>query len=472
MKEYNKVTSKIVEKIKKILKNENLLIYQDEENLKSYSNDESGGEYYAHMPELVIKPETKEQISEIVKLCNEEHIPITPRGAGSGLAGANIPIYGGIVISLERLNKIIEIDTKNLVAVVEPGVVTNDLCRIVSEKGLYYAGYPMSVETSFIGGNVATNAGGSKVIKYGNTGHHILGLEVVMPDGEIIEYGGKRRKDSSGYNLLHLFIGSEGTLGIFTKIYVNLIPQPGKVVDLLVPFESIEKAIENVAPLMTETKVLPSAIEFIDKESIRYASKYTGMKLPYQDEVESYLIIQYEGNNLRELEDIYEKSGLTLQKNGAKDVFIADNRTNSEKIWRMRRNWLESLKAVDTYVPTGDVVVPTSKIPEIMGYINEVSKEYKVDIPVAGHAGDGNLHPAPLKPSKVSPEEWKELSEEILGKIAIKAAKMGGAISGEHGIGFIKKELLKQTKEKEYTRMKEIKKILDPNNIMNPGKLF
>ncbi|HOK15537.1 MAG TPA: FAD-binding oxidoreductase [Defluviitoga tunisiensis] len=472
MKEYNKVTSKIVEKIKKILKNENLLIYQDEENLKSYSNDESGGEYYAHMPELVIKPETKEQISEIVKLCNEENIPITPRGAGSGLAGANIPIYGGIVISLERLNNIIEIDTKNLVAVVEPGVVTNDLCRIVSEKGLYYAGYPMSVETSFIGGNVATNAGGSKVIKYGNTGHHILGLEVVMPDGEIIEYGGKRRKDSSGYNLLHLFIGSEGTLGIFTKIYVNLIPQPGKVVDLLVPFESIEKAIENVAPLMTETKVLPSAIEFIDKKSIDYTSKYTGMKLPYQDEVESYLIIQYEGNNLREIEDIYEKSGLTLQKNGAKDVFIADNRTNSEKIWRMRRNWLESLKAIDPYVPTGDVVVPTSKIPEIMSYINEVSKEYKVDIPVAGHAGDGNLHPAPLKPSKVSPEEWKELSEEILGKIAIKAAKMGGAISGEHGIGFIKKELLKQTKEKEYTRMKEIKKILDPNNIMNPGKLF
>jgi len=472
MNEYNKVTPKIVEEIKKIVKNENLIIYQDEENLKSYSNDESGGEYYAHMPDLVVKPETKEQISEIVKLCNEEHIPITPRGAGSGLAGANIPIYGGIVISLERMNNIIEIDTKHLVAVVEPGVVTNDLCRIVSEKGLYYAGYPMSVETSFIGGNVATNAGGSKVIKYGNTGHHILGLEVVMPDGEIIECGGKRRKDSSGYNLLHLFIGSEGTLGIFTKIYVNLIPQPGKVVDLLVPFKNIEKAIENVAPLMTETKVLPSAIEFIDKESIEYTSKYTGMKLPYQDEVESYLIIQYEGNNIREIEDIYEKSGVTLQKNGAKDVFIADNRTNSEKIWRMRRNWLESLKTIDPYVPTGDVVVPTSKIPEIMAYINEVSKEYKVDIPVAGHAGDGNLHPAPLKPSKVSPEEWKELSEEILGKIAIKAAEMGGAISGEHGIGFIKKELLKQTKEKEYARMKEIKKILDPNNIMNPGKLF
>lgn len=472
MSEYRKVTTSIFEKIKRIMKNEYLIIYNDEENLKSYSNDESGGEYYAHMPDIVIKPENKEQISDIVKLANDENIPITPRGAGSGLAGANIPIYGGIVLSLERMNRIIEIDTENLVAVVEPGVVTNDLCRIVSEKGLYYAGYPMSVETSFIGGNVATNAGGSKVIKYGNTGHHILGLEVVMPNGDIVEYGGKRRKDSSGYNLLQLFIGSEGTLGIFTKIYVNLIPQPGKVVDLLVPFDNIEKAISNVGTLITESKTLPSGIEFIDKKSIEYASKYTGMKLPYQDEIESYLIIQYEALSLEEIEGLYEKSGKTLQKNGAKDVFIADNRTNSEKIWRMRRNWLESLKSIDPYVPTGDVVVPTSKIPEIMQYITEISQEYKIDIPVAGHAADGNLHPAPLKPKNIPIEEWKEVSEEILGKIAIKAANMGGAVSGEHGIGFIKKELLKKTKPKQYEEMKKIKDILDPNCIMNPGKLF
>ncbi|EYR79576.1 FAD/FMN-containing dehydrogenase [Shinella sp. DD12] len=330
----------------------------------------------------------------------------------------------------------------------------------------------MSVETSFIGGNVATNAGGSKVIKYGNTAHHILGLEMVMPDGEIVEYGGKRRKDSSGYNLLQLFIGSEGTLGIFTKIYVNLIPQPGKVVDLLVPFESVEKAISNVAPLMVETKSLPSGIEFIDKKSIYYASKYTGMKLPYQDEVESYLIVQYEATSLQEIEELYEKGGKALQKNGAKDVFIADNRSNSEKIWRMRRNWLESLKAVDPYVPTGDVVVPTSKIPEMMKYINEVSNEFKIDIPVAGHAADGNLHPAPLKPKNLPPNEWKTLSEEILGKIAMKAAQMGGAISGEHGVGFIKKELLKKTKPKQYKWMQEVKEAFDPNNIMNPGKLF
>ncbi|RLL83319.1 FAD-binding protein [Petrotoga sp. HKA.pet.4.5] len=472
MIEYRKVTTNTVEKLRKILKNDALLIYDDIESLKSYSNDESGGEYYAHMPEVVVKPETKEQISQIIKLASDEMIPITPRGAGSGLAGADIPIFGGIVISLERMNRIIEIDSENLVAVVEPGVVTNDLCRIVSEKGLYYAGYPMSVETSFIGGNVATNAGGSKVIKYGNTAHHILGLEVVMPDGEIVEYGGKRRKDSSGYNLLQLFIGSEGTLGIFTKIYVNLIPQPGKVVDLLVPFESVEKAISNVAPLMVETKSLPSGIEFIDKKSIYYSSKYTGMKLPYQDEVESYLIVQYEATSLQEIEELYEKSGKALQKNGAKDVFIADNRSNSEKIWRMRRNWLESLKAVDPYVPTGDVVVPTSKIPEMMTYINEVANEFKIDIPVAGHAADGNLHPAPLKPKNLPPNEWKTLSEEILGKIAMKAAQMGGAISGEHGVGFIKKELLKKTKPKQYKWMQMIKETLDPNNIMNPGKLF
>lgn len=472
MNEYRKITTKIVESIVKILGNESLVIYKDKENLNSYSNDESGGDYYAHLPDIVVKPETEEQISSIVKLANDENIPITPRGAGSGLAGGAIPVFGGIVISLERMNRVIEIDTENLVAVVEPGVVTNDLCRLVSEKGLYYAGYPMSVETSFIGGNVATNAGGSKVIKYGNTGHHILGLEVVMPDGEIVEYGGKRRKDSSGYNMLQLFIGSEGTLGIFTKIYVNLIPQPGKVVDLLVPFESIEKAIRSVGLLITESKTLPSGIEFIDKRSIYYASKYTGMKLPHQDEVDSYLIVQYEAMSLEEVERLYEKGGKALQKNGAKDVFIADNRTNSEKIWRMRRNWLESLKAVDPYVLTGDVVVPTSKIPEMMEYIEEMSREYEVDIPVAGHAADGNLHPAPLKPKNVLPREWKDMSEKILDKIAIKASNIEGAVSGEHGIGFIKKELLKKTKPKQYKRMKDIKDILDPNNIMNPGKLF
>jgi glycolate oxidase len=471
MADFGKVTPRIVAEFEKIL-GSNAVIYQDEEALENYSRDETGGEYYAHMPDVVLKPENAEQISKILKIANSEHLPVTPRGAGSGLAGASVPIYGGAVLSFEKMNKIIEIDKSNLVAVVEPGVVTNDLCRKVSEGGLYYAGYPMSVETSFIGGNVATNAGGSKVIKYGNTAHHVLGLEVILPDGETMQFGGKRRKDSSGYDLTRLMVGSEGTLAVFTKIFLNLIPLPGKTVDLLVPFADIATAIKNVGPLIAESKTLPSALEFIDDRSVKLGSKYNNIVLPFQEKAGAYLIVQYEGRNVEELENIYEKAGKALLNGGALDVFVADNRTNSEKIWRIRRNWLEGIKAFEPHTPTGDVVVPTSEIPTIMEYIDEVSKEYKIEIPVAGHAADGNLHPAPMKPKEVPVQEWKDLSEEILAKIALQAAKMGGAVSGEHGIGFVKKHLLKETKSKQFKIMKKLKGSFDPNGIMNPGKLF
>jgi len=395
--DFGKITSGIIEEFKRLLGN-SAVIYEDKQALENYSSDEAGGKYYSHMPDLVLKPNNSKQISEIVKIANKERIPITPRGAGSGLAGGSVPLYGGIVICLERMNRILEIDKTDLVAVVEPGVVTNDLCRKVADTGLYYAGYPMSVETSFVGGNVATNAGGSKVIKYGNTGHHVLGIEAVLPNGEIIQFGGKRRKDSSGYDIKHLLVGSEGTLGIFTKIFLNLIPRPGKNVDLLVPFRSVDEAISNVSTLIIESKVLPTAIEYIDHLSIILGSKYNNIELPFQEEAGAYLIIQYEGQDKKELESIYERVGDALLNSGALDVFVADNRTNSEKIWRVRRNWLEALKFFDPYVPTGDVVIPTSKIPQIVRFVKEISKEYNVDIPIAGHAADGNLHPAPMKP--------------------------------------------------------------------------
>ncbi len=469
--EFGKVTPSFVKELRRIV-GEKAVIYEDKEALESYSADEAGGEYYAHMPDVVVKPENAEQISKIVKLANEERIPITPRGAGSGLAGGCVPIYGGIVISLERMNSLIEIDKRNLVAVAEPGVVTNDLCKRVAEEGLYYAGYPMSVETSFIGGNVATNAGGSKVIKYGNTGHHVLGIEAVLPNGEIVQFGGKRRKDSSGYNFVKLLVGSEGTLAIFTKIFVNLIPLPGKTVDMLMPFRTVEDAIRNVPIVITESKELPTAVEFIDKVSVQLGVKYNNTTLPFQDEAEAYLIVQFEGRTKSQLEEIYEKVGKAALANGALDVFIADNRSTSEIIWKVRRNWLEGIKAVDPYVPTGDVVVPTSEIPEMMAFIEKISKDYGVKIPVAAHAADGNLHPAPMKPSDVKPEDWRYMSEEILDRIALKAAELGGAASGEHGIGFVKKHVLSETKKKEVELMKQLKKLWDPNNIMNPGKLF
>ena len=469
--EYGKVNDAFVKDLRRIV-GERAVIYEDREALESYSRDESGEEYYFHMPDVVVKPEKAEEISKIVKLCDKNCIPVTPRGAGSGLAGGAIPIFGGVVISLERMNRMLEIDRENMVAVVEPGVVTNELCRKVAEEGLYYAGYPMSVETSFIGGNVATNAGGSKVIKYGNTGHHVLGLEVVLPNGDVIEFGGKRRKDSSGYGMTRLFVGSEGTLGIFTKIYLNLIPLPGRTVDLLVPFKSIDKAIENVPMVMSKSRVIPTAVELVDDISVDFGSKYVKTRLPFQDEAKAYLIIQFEGRSLEELEDIYEQGGKLLIENGAIDVFIADNRSNSEKIWRLRRNWLEALKYFDPFVLTGDVVVPTSKIPEMMEEIRKISKEYHVSIPIAGHVADGNLHPAVMKPDGVGKNEWRELSEKVLDEIALKAGRLGGAVSGEHGIGFLKKKVLSETKKKQIEVMRKIKKVLDPNWIMNPGKVF
>ena len=470
MSKYGKVTPEVVTRLKQIVGDRNV-IWENADQLEPYAHDETGSLYSA-MPDVVVKPTSTEQVSEIMKLANREMIPVTPRGAGSGLAGGAIPLYGGIVLSCEKMDRILEIDEVNLVAVVEPGVITNDLCRRAAEEGLFYAGYPMSVESSFVGGNVACNAGGAKVVKYGPTAAHVLGLEVVLPTGEVIEVGGKRRKDSSGYSLLRFFVGSEGTLGIFTKIYLNLIPEPGKVADLLVPFGSVKEAIYTVPKIMKESRVLPVAVEFIDRLSVRYCSEYTNSVLPYQDDADAYLIIQLDGKTKEDLQDTYEKAGNTCLENGALEVFVADNKFASEKIWNMRRNWLEGLKAADPYVSTGDVVVPLSEIPQIMETIDKIAKSYDVQIPCAGHAADGNIHPAPMKPTDTHPSEWKGLMEEILDKIAVAAGELGGAVSGEHGIGFVKKELLSKTKGQEVKVMHSIKAAFDPNDILNPGKLF
>lgn len=466
---FKKVTREIIDKLVDICGEND--VSTEEEDLERYSQDESG-RFYAHPPEVVVKVESTEEISKVLKLANEHLIPVTPRGAGSGVVGGAVPIYGGILLSLEKMNQILEIDRVNLVAVAEPGVVTNDLCKKVAEEGLFYPGYPMSVETSFLGGNVATNAGGSKVIKYGNTGHHILGLEVVLPSGETLFLGGKRRKDSSGYNLLNLMIGSEGTLGVFGKVIVNLIPLPQYVVDLLVPFPTVESAIKTVPEVITESKVLPCAVEFLDRPSVEVASLYTKSRWEYQDRAESYLLIQFDGNNKSQLEEAYIKAGEACLKSGALEVFVAENPFASERLWRLRRNYLEAIKAIDPYVVTGDAVVPTSLIPEMLIRIKEIAKEYKTEILCVAHAGDGNIHSAPLKPEDIGPEDWQKIQEEILDKIAIEASLLGGAPSGEHGIGYVKKKALYLSKKKEIPFMREIKKVLDPNGIMNPGKVF
>lgn len=463
------MTESLIKEFERIV-GEKGLIYGDREALENYSRDESG-KFYSSLPDVVIKPSSSEQISRILKIANKERIPVTPRGAGSGLSGGCIPIYGGIVLSLERMNRLIEIDKTNMVAVVEPGMITNELCKIVEREGLYYAGYPMSVEISFIGGNVATNAGGGKVIKYGNTGKHVLGIEAVLPNGEIVQFGGKRRKDSSGYNFVGFLVGSEGTLAVFTKIFLNLVPLPGKTIDFFISFESPELAIESIGKIISEAGSVPSAMEFIDRISVEIGREFNKVSLPIEKNAKAFLIVQFEEKDEDQLVAIGERMEEALRE-VALDVIVCTEKSSSERIWKIRRNWIEALKSVDPYVLSGDVVVPSSEIPRLMNFIKEISKEFNLKIPVAGHAGDGNLHPAPMKPENLPPEEWKNIAEEILKRIALKASELGGAVSGEHGIGFLKKELLKITKRKDWELMKKIKEEFDPNYILNPGKLF
>jgi len=470
MMEYMRLDDATIKELKTIV-GEGRVLHGDDDRLEAYSHDEAGSLYGAP-PEAVVKPGTAEEVSRILSLAFDRRIPVTPRGAGSGLAGGAVPLFGGIVLSCERLNRILEIDTENMVAVAEAGVITNELCRAVDEVGLFYAGFPMSVESSYIGGNVACNAGGARVVKYGPTGAHVLGLELVLPSGELVVTGGKRRKDSSGYPLRSFFIGSEGTLAVFTKVILNLLPKPGAVADVLVPFRSIEKAIAAIPKAIHAARVLPAAVEFMDQPSVSYCSAYTNMTLPYQDRAGAYLILQFEGRTRDELQDTYEIAGDVCLGCGALEVYVADNRLVSDKIWTMRRNWLEALRAIDPLVGTGDFVVPSATVPAMMRKLEEIAAHYDTEIACVGHAADGNLHPAVLRRDDTPTAEWKLRMEEIVNRIAVEAADLGGAVSGEHGVGFLKKGILGETKTKEIAVMRQVKNALDPRAILNPGKLF
>ncbi len=468
---YNKVSLNIVNEIREIAGYNNV-IFEDKEKLENYACDESG-EFYFHMPEVVVKVKSAQEISKIMQLANRENIPITPRGAGSGIAGSAVPLYGGIVISLENMNKIIEIDNINMLVVSESGVITNDICKAVADKGLFYAGYPMSVESSFIGGNVATNAGGGTVIKYGNTGHHVLGLEVVLPTGEILELGGKRRKDTNGYNLVQFIVQSEGTLGIITKVILNLLPLPGKRVNLLVAFPKIETAVIAVPNIITKAKTLPVSVELMDKLTVEITSKYLNTKLPAQDTAGSYLLLQMEALTEEDVEMLYETVGEICLDGGAIEVFVLDTPSKSENIWKFRMNVLEAFKSVNPYVAGEEVVVPISKISQMCNKISEIAKKYKITCPICGHVGDGNLHMGVMKPSNVDPKEWPKIIDKIMVDVYIEAKKMGGSVSGEHAIGISKKKFLALVKNKEeLDLMRRIKEAFDPKFILNPGKIF
>ena len=468
---YKAVTAAIAAELAAIV-GDKYVIFNDPDQLEAYSHDEIPGTHYRHMPEAVVRPESTAQIVEIVKLANRELIPLTPRGAGSGLSGGAVPEFGGIVVSCDRMNRVLEIDLANMMVVVEPGVVANEINEQLKGTGLFYAGYPMSMETCYIGGNVAENAGGGKAVKYGVTSRYVLGLEVVTPTGQVVELGGKLLKDVTGYNMIPLLIGSEGTLGFFTKIILRLIPEPKYQVDLLCLFPTGESAIDAVPKIFSGAGVTPTSIEYMDKMSVRETCLYLNESLPYED-CGAMLLVSVDGSEWEQLEREYEQIGRFIQQAGATEVFVADNRSTSERIWRIRRNIAEAFSLANKLQSGEDVVVPPASIPVVVKEFERIAAKYGVMIPNYGHAGDGNLHSRISPPADWTEERWYATLPSILEEAYAAVAAVGGRISGEHGIGNKRRDYMDRTLSAEaLDMMRLIKKSFDPNNIMNPGKVF
>jgi glycolate oxidase len=466
---YNPVTPEIVNALRAIAGKGN--VFTEEEKTEAYSHDETDAAEYGHFPEVVVMASNTEQVAQIVKLANKERIPITPRGAGSGLSGGAIPEHGGIVISLEKMNKLLELDKANMVAVAETGIVTNDLATTVQAEGLFFAGYPMSLQTCVLGGNIAENAGGGKAVKYGVTGRYILGIELVTPQGDIVQIGGKLVKDVSGYDLKSLVIGSEGTLGIVTKAIVKLIGYPKSKSDLLVLFKTPKEAID-VVPVILSQGLTPTSIEFMDQLSCITSCKYLNESLPYEN-AGAMLLIELDGTNPSQIEMDLIEVGKLCEQHGATEVYVAEDKNNIERIWNVRRNIAEAWKIFSPIQSLEDIVVPISRIPEIIPELERMGKKYKLSIPCYGHAGDGNLHATLVKDPEMSMEDWKKNEVLCLEELYKITKDLGGKISGEHGIGIKRRGYLKEVIDPvELELMRSIKKAWDPNNIMNPGKIF
>ncbi len=467
---YSIINSLVVEQLRGIVGERNVL-HGDKESLEPYSHDETHGKEYVRFPEAVIKVESTAEIAAIMKLANEKRIPVTPRGAGSGLSGGAVAVYGGIVIATEKMNRILEIDKENLMAVVEPGVITNDLNNRVQQEGLFFAGYPMSMETCFVGGNVAENAGGGRAMKYGVTGRYVLGLEVVLPTGKIAFFGGKRVKDVTGYNMVQLMVGSEGTLGIFTKIILRLLPFPRTKIDMLVLFPDVESALQVVPRIMTALRITPVGVEFMDRLSLEIACDYLNEVSRYAG-AGAILIIEMDGNEPEQLlKECLEIDDL-CQEFGALESFVAREPGDQEKIWQIRKKVGEAYTALSTVLSAEDIVLPLSQIAPIILHLDALSKKYDVLMPSFGHVGDGNLHVTIIKKPDDDLSRCKEVLPQLLADLYLMTKKLGGTISGEHGIGHKRNMYLPLVmSEAELKAMQQIKQALDPHNILNPGKL-
>lgn len=469
---FAEVSTDIISEFEAIVGKDNIII--DPEKRYHYSHDET--EDYSFLPDVVLKPGSPEEISLIMKLCNQHIIPVTPRGGGTGLSGGSLPIKKGVVISMERFNNILHIDELNLQATVEPGVITQVFQNAVKEKRLFYPPDPASRGTCFIGGNVSENSGGPKAVKYGVTRDYVLNLEVVLPTGDIIWTGANVLKNSTGYNLTQLMCGSEGTLGIITKIVFKLRGLPTKDVLLLIPFVSSDEGCAAIAEIF-KAGLTPSGMEFLERDavvmSVAYCEKVLGSKIatPFPESMNAYLLCELDGNDDEVLMRDAEKVMNVVEKFNIGEVLFADTAAQKEELWRIRENVSPAVNSL-CITRAEDVVVPRANLPRLVSGIKEIGKKYGFNAVCFGHLGDGNLHINILK-EDIDDITWNTTVVEGIGEIFKLTVSLGGTLSGEHGIGIAKKPYMPiAMREANLMLMRGIKKVFDPNGILNPGKIF
>ena len=463
----NQISHEAIAQLEKIVGQS--FIFLDQETRNHYGHDET--EDYVFPPSVVLKPANAFEISEILKVANEFKIPTTPIGARTGLSGGALSIYQGIGLSLERLNKILDIDEQNLQVTVEPAVITQVLREAVAEKGLFYPVDPSSQGSCWIGGNVAENSGGARAVKYGVTKDYVLNLEVVLPNGEIIWTGANTLKNSTGYNLTQLMVGSEGTLGVITKVVLKLLPKNTHNVLMLVPFYRASQACEAVSAIF-RAGIIPSALEFMDRDAIDWTLRFVdGLNVNVPDAIEAHLLIEVDGNYPEILFAEAEKIMSVIEQFEIEEVLFADTEDQKNALWKMRRSVAEAVKSNSIYKEE-DTVVPRYVLPELLNGIKRIGSKYGFKSVCYGHAGDGNLHVNIIK-GEMSHENWEREVPKGIREIFELTVALKGTLSGEHGIGFVQKNFMDIAFSKVHLELMErIKYVFDPNNILNPGKIF
>ncbi len=463
---YQQITPGLLAAIKQIVGDMHVLTSDIDK--EKYSHDETEDLHF--YPQVVAKPKNAEEVSALLKLCNENFIPVTPRGAGTGLSGGALPVNQGLLIAMERFNRIIQIDEQNLQATVEPGVITEVFMNAVAGKGLLYPVDPASKGSCFIGGNVSHGSGGPRVVKYGTIREYVLNLQIVLATGEIIWTGANTLKYAAGYNLTQLIIGSEGTLGIVTAIVVKLIPQPKFNALMLASFGSNEAACGAVSAVF-RAGVVPSALEFMERRGVEWVKEHDGFTFDLKDNIQAFLLIEVDGSSQDVIFESCEQINSVLEAFDCKDVLFADTSAQKEELWQLRRTMAVSVKSNSVYKEE-DTVVPRAALPKLISGIKETGSKYGFESVCYGHAGDGNLHVNIIK-GGMSDADWNTNLKDGIREIFELTVSLGGTLSGEHGIGLVQKDYMSiKYSPVHFALWRGIKNVFDPNYILNPGKIF